>query len=133
MTTKIIKILQDNKNVKEETFGIALDSCVKGEDLEYLMMLWKEKEKTQKKKLMKVTEYFDTEKKYFVLNDELIFNEDEFRNVVAEVKFGEKALQDKKYDLFFTLLGTEPERAFYHIIMDDLEEEKIFKKIIPKR
>ena len=94
LTTQIIKILQNNSTiVKDEIFGIALESCVKGEDLEYLMKLWREREKNKKTNKIKVTELFNTERKYLILNDELIKDEDEYRNIVAEIKFGEKTLQ----------------------------------------
>ena len=41
------------------------------------------------------------------------------------MSFNDETLKSQDYDLFFTLLGTEPERAFYHIYAKNLDLVKI--------
>lgn len=60
-----------------------------------------------------------------MINDLLIKNEEKFRNYVAECQFNDSILHLKRYELFFVLIGSEPERAFHYSLNVGLDPVKI--------
>lgn len=110
LTTELIEIFKNsNTKIDKRIYGIAMKSCSKGNDLHYLMQLWKEQEGKQRRKekgFADLTDYFETGRDYLVIDDTLIQNEEKYRNYVAECQFNDEMLHIKKYELFFVLLGT---------------------------
>ena len=71
----------------KRVYGVALNNCAKGKDLQYLMELWKnEGAKDSKDKLRKMgelTEYFQTGREYLVIDGDVIMDEERYRNLIA--------------------------------------------------
>ena len=127
MTTELIHIFKTAKNkLDKRIYAIALKGCAKGSDLEYLMAQWKQGgDKTDNKNKFQFTGYFETGREYLVIDDDIIADEERYRNYVAEAKFSDDTMDTKQFEVFFVLLGTEPQRAFQYALRAQIDALKI--------
>ena len=79
---------------------LAFEHCMKGEDMEHLIDVWAGKRFAGRKRdqikhfgVSKLNEYLETTRNYTVLNDDLIPDEAQYRNHVANMQYTDEALK----------------------------------------
>ena len=128
LSTELVRIIRHTRTCDEQFIRIAFRHCARAEDLKYLLDLHesqKQEERPSKpkytlqnfKKIGKqISKDLINEDKFLFLSNDLIVNEKEYRNLVAEMIFPEAADFREKNMVFFRLLGVEPERAMCHAL-----------------
>jgi hypothetical protein len=121
ISTELIKICKENPHCDEQFITIAFNYCARGEDLEYILS-FHDKTKTNSpsvrlslKNIRNLGKLLKDDH-YLMLADDLILDEREYMNLVAELAFNEEVEFKRKHGLFFKLMGIEPERSFYYAV-----------------
>ena len=60
-----------------------------------------------------------------MIDGDIVLDEERYRNFVAETKFSDETMAKGPFELFFTLLGTEPQRAFQYALRAKIDPLKI--------
>lgn len=121
-----MKICRENPNCDEQFLMIAFTYCARGEDLEYILNLYdrnRSKNNAGSLSLANIRnlgKLMQEEANYLVLSEELVVNQREYLNLVAELAYNEEEQFRSKHELFFKLMGVEPERSFWYAMNYDM-------------
>jgi hypothetical protein len=72
---------------------------------------------TKSLKSAAILSMIESTNRYTTTNDSLIRDEQLYRNHVAEMTFTDEEMKKKEFNLFFIMLGTDPEKAFHYAML----------------